>query len=130
MTDFTIMDSLKATIKNKDNEHIVSDMFVIFLNSDGSVYGLFDCADGCKIKKNTLGYFSYNLKKETLSIVVIDEDAVDNKLNIVKSFDYIERKPTIEQIKNIIKNNLDHYIFLMEFNFDIGFKSVLLHNPN
>ena len=83
-----------------------------------------------KLKKNTLGYFSYNLKKETQSIVVIDEEAVNNNLKIVKSFDYVERKPTDEQIKSIIKNNADYYIFLMEFNFDTGFKSVLLHNPN
>jgi hypothetical protein len=130
MADFTILDSLKATIKNKDNDHIVSDMFVIFLNSDGSVHGLFDCADGCKIKKNTLGYFSYNLKKETQSIIIIDEEADNNNLKIVKSFDYVERKPTDEQIKSIIKNNADYYIFSMEFHFDTGFKSVLLHNPN
>ena len=130
MTDFTIMDSLKATIKNKDNKYMISDMFVIFLNSDSSVYGLFDCADGYKIKKNTLGYFSYNLKKESISIVIIDEEAIDNRLNIIKSFDYVERQPSDEQIKSIIKNNSDYYVFSMEFNFDTGFKSVLLHNPN
>ena len=34
------------------------------------------------------------------------------------------------QLKNIITNNIDCYIFSMEFNFDTGFNSVLLHNPN
>ena len=34
------------------------------------------------------------------------------------------------QLKNIITNKIDSYIFSMEFNFDTGFNSVLLHNPN
>ena len=129
MTDFTILDCVKAT-KDKKKNNIVSDMFIIYLNSDSSVHGLFDFSEGINIKKNSLGCFNYNLKKGTLSVVVIDEEAVDNKLKIVKSFDYVERKPTEDQLKSIIKNNADCYIFSMEFDFDTGFKSVLLNNPN
>jgi hypothetical protein len=57
-------------------------------------------------------------------------ESVNNNLKIVKSFDYVERKPTVEQIRSIIKNNADYYIFAMDFNFNTGFTSVLLNNPN
>jgi len=48
----------------------------------------------------------------------------------VKRFYYIDKSISNIQLKNIITINFNCYIFSMEFNFDTGFNSVLLHNPN
>ena len=121
-TDYTSTDAI-------NNKAFIPDIFGIYLNTDGTIYKILSNIEGTKLKKNSLGTFIFTLKKNCYSIIVIEDDFYSNHINILKRFDYIDKSITDIQLTNIITNNIDCYIFSMEFNFDMGFNSVLLHNP-
>lgn len=123
MTEYKLSDSITKKV-------YIPEIFGIYLNSDGSIYKLLSINDGNELKKNSLGSFMFSLKKDCYTIIIIEDDFVSNNINIIKNFDYIDKKPSESQIKTIISNNTDCYIFSMEFNFETGFNSALLYNPN
>lgn len=123
MSDYTLTDAI-------NKKAFIPDIFGIYLNSDGTIYKILSNIDGHKLKKNSLGTFLFTIKKNCFSIIVIEDEFYSNHINILKRFDYIDKSITDIQLKNIITNNIDCYIFSMEFNFDTGFNSLLLHNPN
>lgn len=127
MTDGAMFYTLTNAINNKV---FIPDIFGIYLNADGTIYKILSIIEGCKLKKNSLGTFLFTIKKNYFSIIVIEDEFYSNHINILKRFDYIDKSMTDIQLKNIITNNIDSYIFSMEFNFDTGFNSVLLFNPN
>mgnify|MGYP001174068040 CR=1 FL=1 len=123
MSDYTLTNAINT-------KAFIPDIFGIYLNTDGTIYKILSNIEGCKLKKNSLGTFLFTIKKNCFSIIVIEDEFYSNHINILKRFDYIDKSITDIQLKNIITNNIDCYIFSMEFNFDTGFNSVLLHNPN
>jgi hypothetical protein len=123
MSDYTLTDAI-------NKKAFIPDIFGIYLNSDGTIYKILSNIEGHKLKKNSLGTFLFTIKKNCFSIIVIEDEFYSNNINILKRFDYIDKSITDIQLKNIITNNIDCYIFSMEFNFDTGFNSLLLHNPN
>lgn len=108
----------------------IPDFFGIYLNSNGTIYKLLPIYDGTKLHINSLGMFNFELIKNCYSIIVIEDEFNSNRIDVIKRFDYIDKSITDIQLKNIITNNMDCYIFSMEFNLDSGFNSVLLHDPN
>lgn len=123
MSNYTLTNAL-------NNKAFIPDIFGIYLNSDRTIYKILSNIEGHKLNKNLLGTFDFKLKQNCYSVIVIEDEFYSNHINILKRFDYIDKLITDFQLKNIITNNIDCYIFSMEFNFDTGFNSVLLHNPN
>jgi len=123
MSDYTLADAI-------NNKYFIPDIFGIYLNTDGTIYKLLSNIEGHKLKKNSLGTFNFTLKQNCYSVIVIEDKFYLNYINILKRFDYIDKSIADIQLKNIITNNIDCYIFSMEFNFDTGFHSVLLYNPS
>jgi hypothetical protein len=122
MADYALEDSI-------NNKYYIPEIFGIYLNTDGTIYKILDNISGHKLKKNSLGTFNFTLKKNCYSVIVIEDEFYFNNINILKRFDYIDKSITDIQLKKIITNNIDCYIFSMEFNFNTGFNSELLYNP-
>ena len=122
MSEYTFGDAI-------NKKCFIPEIFGIYLNTDGTIYNILDNISGHKLKKNSLGTFNCTLKQNCYSVIVIEDEFYSNYINVLKRFDYIDKSITDIQLKNIIANNIDCYIFSMEFNFDTGFNSVLLNNP-
>ena len=106
MSDYTLTDAI-------NNRSFIPNIFGIYLNTDGTIYKILSNIEGNKLKKNSLGTFSFTIKKNCFSIIVIEDEFCSNHINILKSFDYIDKSITDTQLKNIITNNIDCYIYFI-----------------
>lgn len=122
MSEYTLVDAI-------NNKCHIPEIFGIYLNADRTIYGILPNVEGHNLKKNSLGTFHFTLKQNCYSVIVIEDDFYSNDINILKRYDYVDKLITDIQLKNIINNNIDCYIFSMQFNLDTGFNSGLLHNP-
>ena len=99
----------------------------LYQNSDGSVHDKILSWDiDNKIRLNYLGSWSHRFLIGGYHILVIEDEFIYNKINIIKEFQYIGKEPDKEDnIRHIISRNLEHYIFLLWFDDKIGMQSKL-----
>lgn len=96
------------------NNIIGTDMLGLFKDSDDNFY--FDDFIIAKYKNTFVKYFSgKSLSKNDVKIIVYDID-----FELVKTFDYVNRFPTDDNIKSICATNSFDYVFMIYCSKDLN----------
>lgn len=94
---------------NYSNTILKTQLLGLFKNSNGDYY--FDDYS-IALKKNAFGsFFISDLNKTDTKILVIDDELKE----ICKSFDYVKRKPSEENIRLICQTNLYDNVFMLYY---------------